>query len=67
MSMSSPRRSWFVVVAVALVMALVGTACGGTDDDVEAIRLQGNAVGGGQLYYEDLAAQDTVLWFWAPW
>ena len=26
-----------------------------------------NLVGGGQLEPGDLEAQDTVLWFWAPW
>lgn len=42
-------------------------ACGAGEPDRDPIRLQANAVGGGQLHYSDLASQDTVLWFWAPW
>lgn len=26
-----------------------------------------STVDGGQLAFGDLAGQDTVLWFWAPW
>lgn len=57
-------RLAFALVASVLVLG----SCGGSSEpDQAAIRLQANAVGGGQLFYEDLASQDTVLWFWAPW
>lgn len=29
--------------------------------------LVGNTVSGAQLDTNDLAGQDTVVWFWAPW
>jgi len=47
-------------------MAAILGACAG-EPQADPIRLQANAVGGGQLYFEDLASVDTVLWFWAPW
>jgi len=53
-----------VVGMCAIVISLVG--CGG-EPDRDPIRLQANAVGGGQIFVSDLASQDTVLWFWAPW
>ena len=30
-------------------------------------RLVADTVGGAQLDTNDLAGQDTVIWFWAPW
>ena len=53
-----------IAIMLALLMAAVGC---GDGEEPDTIRLQANAVGGGQLFYENLAEQDTVLWFWAPW
>ena len=56
-------RAGLLIAAVVFLAA----ACGQGEPDRDPIRLQANAVGGGQVFYEDLASQDTVLWFWAPW
>lgn len=62
--MKSTLASAFLgLVAVAMLLM----ACGEAAPERTAIRLQANAVGGGQVYFDDLASQDTVLWFWAPW
>ena len=55
------------LAGVLLVCLLGVTSCGEAEPERDDIRLQANAVGGGQVYYPDLASQDTVLWFWAPW
>jgi len=60
------RFGRFVILFAALAMAAILGACAG-EPQADPIRLQANAVGGGQLYFEDLASVDTVLWFWAPW
>ena len=61
--------SWRLDPAGLLIVGvlIMAAACGGGEPDRDPMRLQANAVGGGQVYYEDLASQDTVLWFWAPW
>ena len=60
-------RSFARAALLVLGCVLVVSACGSNEPERDPIRLTANAVGGGQVYYEDLASQDTVLWFWAPW
>ncbi len=69
--------------AVVLSLALVGAGCGSSDSGDTATaaesadgaesggsglpELAGSTVSGAQLDTNDLAGQDTVVWFWAPW
>jgi hypothetical protein len=53
------------VFAALLAMLALGGCGGGVDR--EPIRLTAAQVGGGTLHYDDLASEDTMLWFWAPW
>ncbi len=61
-------------------VALVAAACGGGDSDTASVPgesagepsaatpdFSGQTVLGEQLVAGDLAGQDVVLWFWAPW
>ena len=46
------------------------TGDAGSGDDVQADwphTFVADQVGGGQLDANDLAGQDVILWFWAPW
>ena len=61
------------ILIVVLLCLTALPSCGSGESpesaasDPDAIRLNAQAVGGGRLFYEDLASEDTVLWFWAPW
>ena len=62
---------------VGVVMALAATACGAPAETTAAEssnaavaglpQLVGDTVRGAQLDTNDLAGQDVVVWFWAPW
>lgn len=59
------KRPLIAGVAFLTSLFLFGGCQGGPDR--EPIVLLATAVGGGQLQFDDLGDQDTVLWFWAPW
>ncbi len=76
------RLAGAVVLSLALVGAGCGssgsddTATASAADSAETAdaaggtglpALVGNTVSGAQLDTNDLAGQDTVVWFWAPW
>ena len=63
---SAARRLAPVGLLMVGLMFVLG-ACGASEPERDPIRLQANAVDGGQILVQDLASQDTVLWFWAPW
>lgn len=64
-----PRPPTALLLASALLLA----ACGGSDDeaavasDTEALDFVAPDVRGGQVVGSELAGQDLVIWFWAPW
>ncbi len=60
-------KRYVAILLGVLFASTTITACGSAGPDSDGIRLQANAVGGGQIYYPKLSDQDTVLWFWAPW
>ena len=81
--LTTPTRTRLRLGAAGLSLALLATACGtatetaapvetGTDAAVEEAAaglpvLVADTVGGPQLDTNDLAGQDVVVWFWAPW
>lgn len=75
-----PGRADFALVAVSLlgILIVVAAACGtssgvGRDDTpvqpaaAQPARFVAETSAGGQLDLGELAGQDVLLWFWAPW
>ena len=75
--MRSPR----LLIALVALLALVGAACGGSEDTTTSATqatgsesASGDQLGlvlpttdGGQLDFNDLEGKPALLWFWAPW
>ena len=59
--------------ALLLASALVLGACGGSDGeaavaaDADELDFVAPDVRGGEVVASELAGQDLVIWFWAPW
>ena len=75
---SMRSRSLHLVFGLLVAFALVASSCGGSGEesavgtsesnpDLPSFYFTAPAVGGGQIDLGDLAGQDIVLWFWAPW
>lgn len=71
------RRSMVTIyVSIAACFGLVAAACGSSGSNSggaspsnaeSASGLVSPTAGGGQLEWNSIEGQDTVLWFWAPW